>query len=118
MQRSSTRRSQRLSDQLQREIADILATRLGDPRLSLVTVSGVRLNVNLRIAEVLYTAGGADVRPEDVAAGLEQASPRIRRLLSERLQLRFVPELRFLHDDFLEDMVYGDGPPDGRSPFA
>lgn len=102
-------RARRLGDQIMRELAEMLATEIQDPRLELVTISGVRLNPNMRVAEVLYTAGGGEEHLSEVAQALDKAKGWLRRELGHRLKLRFVPELRFSRDTFLEDVVYGQG---------
>ncbi|GAB6036539.1 30S ribosome-binding factor RbfA [Fundidesulfovibrio butyratiphilus] len=102
-----SRRSMRLADQILRELALMLAEEIQDPRLELVTISGVRLNPDLSVATVLYTLHGDDERRKAAAQGLEKAKGFLRSHLSRALKMKSVPELRFKHDDFLETMVYG-----------
>ena len=106
MRRTDSRRAMRMGDAIMRELADVLATQAQDPSLSLVTISGVRVNADLRVAEVLYTGGGDDERMTEAAKGLERALPLFRRELAARLDTKHVPELRFLRDTFLEEQVY------------
>ncbi|THB70651.1 MAG: 30S ribosome-binding factor RbfA [Desulfovibrio sp.] len=105
MRRTDSRRAMRMGDAIMRELADVLATQAQDPSLSLVTISGVRVNADLRVAEVLYT-GGDDECMAEAAKGLERALPLFRRELAARLDTKHVPELRFLRDTFLEEQVY------------
>ena len=106
MKQAASRRSERLSDQILREIATMLAEDVADPRLSLVTVSGVRLNADLSIAEV-YVTYSQELHPRaEVEAALAKAKGFLRYNLGKRLKLRKVPELRFQFDQFLEEMVY------------
>ena len=105
MRRTETRRSQRLADLLLREVAAILSREFGDPRMEEATLTGVRLNPDLTLAEVLYSVHDATHRAE-VQTALDKAAGLIRRKLAGRLALKHMPELRFRHDDFLEDMVY------------
>jgi ribosome-binding factor A len=114
MQRSSTKRSLRLGDQIMREVADILTNEIQDPRLNLVTVSGVRMNADMRVAEILFTVGEGEERARNAQAGLDHAKGFVKRQLAGRLQLRQLPELRFCRDTFLEDVVYRGQP--GDSP--
>jgi len=114
MQRSSSKHSLRLGDQIMREVADILVTEIQDPRLELVTISGVRINSDLRLAEVLYTLGQSPEREAAAQVALDHAKGFVRRQLASRLQLRRLPELRFCLDTFLEDVVYRGQP--GDSP--
>lgn len=113
MKTTSSRRSIRLADQIQREIGTLLVEDVQDPRLDMVTISGVRMNRDLRIAEALYTMSGDAEREAEVQSALEHAAGFLRSKLGRRLKLKFVPELRFARDTFLEDMVYAhSGPQD------
>ena len=107
MKASSSRRAVRMGDQIMREVGTLLVEEAADPRLQLVTLSGVRMNANLRIAEIYYTVSGDAEHRREVQAGLEKASGFLRSRLGRILKLQFTPELRFLFDEFLEDVVYG-----------
>ncbi|SKA72908.1 30S ribosome-binding factor RbfA [Desulfobaculum bizertense] len=106
MHRSDSRRSHRLGDQVMREVATMLIEDVSDPRIEMVTVSGVRMNKDLSIAEILYTIPGGEEAQKDAAKGLRKAAGFMRSLLGRRLRSKFVPELRFVYDSYLEDMVY------------
>lgn len=110
MKVSESRRASRLGDQIMREVATMLVEEAKDPRLQLVTLSGVRMNTNMRIAELFYTVSGNAEHRKEVQAGLERASGYLRSNLGQRLKIRHVPELRFQFDEFLEDVVYGKSP--------
>ncbi|MFH1914269.1 MAG: 30S ribosome-binding factor RbfA [Pseudomonadota bacterium] len=106
MKASSSRRAVRMGDQIMREVAILLVEEAQDPRLNLVTLSGVRMNANLRIAELFYTVSGDADHRREVQAGLEKATGFLRSNVGKRLKLQFNPELRFTFDEFLEDVVY------------
>lgn len=106
MKRTTSRRSIRLADQIARELATALSQEVFDPRLELVTISGVTINSDLSVAEVFYTLSGDAARLAAAAKALEQAKGFLRTLLGKRLRMKFVPELRFSRDTYLEDMVY------------
>ncbi|WP_243547078.1 30S ribosome-binding factor RbfA [Pseudodesulfovibrio tunisiensis] len=112
MKVSDSRRAARLGDQIMREVSSMLVEEVQDPRLMTVTLTGVRMNANLRVAEILYSAASGEDR-EEIQKGLKKASGFLRSNLGKRLKLRFVPELRFAYDEFLEDVVYGK--PTGRN---
>ena len=107
MKASSSRRAVRMGDQIMREVGTLLVEEAQDPRLQLVTLSGVRMNANLRIAEIFYTVSGDAEHRAEVQTGLEKATGFLRSRLGRNLKLQYVPELRFVFDDFLEDVVYG-----------
>ncbi|HKK34325.1 MAG TPA: 30S ribosome-binding factor RbfA [Desulfomicrobiaceae bacterium] len=109
MQRATTRRSQRMSDQIMRELSRILVEEIQDPRLEMLSITGVRMNRDFSIAEVLYThIKGQEAIPE-IEKGLAKAKGYLRSQLGRRLTLRGVPDLRFTWDTFLEEMVYDHG---------
>ncbi|WP_320169041.1 30S ribosome-binding factor RbfA [Maridesulfovibrio sp.] len=107
MKTSTSRRSVKMGDQIMREIATMLVEEIADPRLELVTISGVRMNKDNKIAEVMFTMSGDKEKIEAAITGLEKAKGFIRSKLSKRIRVRQIPELRFIHDNFLEEMVYG-----------
>jgi len=106
MRDAPSRRSIRLADMIQRELAQLLLEEVQDPRLDLVTISGVKMNPDLSIAKVFYTCTDEPLRLEEIAQALGKARGYLRNLLGRRLKLRSIPELRFERDIFLEDMVY------------
>lgn len=109
MQPSGSRRSHKLGDQIMRIVAQLLATEVADPRLNMVTISGVRMNKDISIAEVMYTVPmGTD--PVEIAQGLKKATGFIRSQVGRRLKSKYTPKLKFKHDDYLEEMVYGQSP--------
>lgn len=106
MRKATSRRAFRLEEHIKKELSRILIEDIQDPRLDLVTISGVRLNSDLTIAEVLYTHSSDSDKKEEALQGLNSAKGRIRVLLGQSLNQKFVPELRFKWDDFLETMIY------------
>lgn len=106
MKRSSSRRSERLGDLILRELSQLLLEEVKDPRVQGVTLTGVRMNTDLRIAEVLFTTGPGEEQQARAKEGLTRAGGFLRRQLGRRLSLKYLPELRFIPDNFLEDMIY------------
>jgi ribosome-binding factor A len=72
--------------------------RLSDPRLGFVTLTGVELNTDLRVADVYYTVLGSPEERVETAAGLESANSHLRSVVAREVRLKFAPELRF-HED-------------------
>lgn len=106
MRKAHSIRSHRLEEQILQELGRILVEEIQDPRLELLTFSGVRLNADLSIAEVLYTHSGEPQKTEEAKQGLDAASGFLRFRLGKQLNLRYVPQLRFKWDDFLEEMIH------------
>jgi ribosome-binding factor A len=97
----SNRRLERLNSQMQREVSEILRTQVRDPRVADVTVTYVRVTSDLWLARIYVTVPADSEEKSEALAGLESAAPFVRRALGEILQIRRIPELRFLEDETL-----------------
>ena len=104
MGRTEYSRSIRVADQIQREIALLVARELADPRVGEVTVSGVDLSPDMRNAKVLVTPGHETDGDASVDA-LNRAAGFLRSRLGRRVRLRRVPRLVFEHDRTLEQAL-------------
>lgn len=96
-------RAQRVSQELQKEIAIILQREIKDPRIGMVTVSGVSLSRDLSYAKVFVTFLNDD-DPDEVKVGvkaLNEAAGFIRSLIGKSMSLRIVPQISFYYDDTL-----------------
>jgi ribosome-binding factor A len=88
---------------MRREVADILEHKLRDPRLgAAVTVTDVQVTHDLSFAKVFVTVLGDEAARERALETLQRASGFVRRELGGRLDLREVPEIRFLYDGSLD----------------
>jgi len=96
-------RKARLNPQFQQELAVLIRDELRDPRVVGVTVTSVDVAPDLRNATVRVSLLGADDKLQDALKGLRHAAGRLRHLLGKRLQLRFLPQLRFLADTALRE---------------
>ncbi|HPQ40139.1 MAG TPA: 30S ribosome-binding factor RbfA [bacterium] len=95
-------RCQRVADLITREVSRIIQTKISDPRLQAVTITGTRVTRDIRIAHVFYTVMNRESEDEAVTQSLAKASGFIRHELGLVLSLRHVPELRFEYDVSLE----------------
>jgi ribosome-binding factor A len=91
------RRSQRVSEALREELAEIVGYELSDPRLASVTVTAVEVTPDLRSAQVRFLCE-EPVGEADVLRALSGARQYIRRALASRMRLWRLPELRFAVD--------------------
>ncbi len=114
MQRTNSRRAAQMADQLMQVLSTVIVQEIEDPVLRLVTVTGVRLNRDFSIAEVLYTHIKGREAEAEIEKGLVRAKGFLRSRLGKELKLRSIPDLRFHWDTFLEDMVYAV-PPEAAS---
>lgn len=95
------KRTDRVADQLQKELAVLIQREVKDPRLGMVTVSGVEVSRDLGYADVHVTLLGEDT-PERIKENLKvlkQAAGFLRGQIAKRIKLRHVPELRFHYDE-------------------
>ena len=100
-----SRRRERLNEQFRREIAVRLQRDVHDPRVTDVTVTGVRVSPDLAQARVLVRVRGDDAKRRDALAGLQAAGPFLRRSLGSDLHIRRSPELQFEFDHHLEQAM-------------
>ncbi|MEO5692396.1 MAG: 30S ribosome-binding factor RbfA [Usitatibacter sp.] len=96
----STARSARIADQIQRSLADLIRSEVRDPRVGMVTLTGVELSRDQSHAKVFFTILNGD---DDAALeGLQRAAGFLRSELAHRLTTRKVPELHFAFDESVE----------------
>jgi len=92
------RRPERVADMLREEIAQIVGYELTDPRLTMVTVTDVRMSDNLRDAKVYVVVSGTEEEIKEAMKGLEHAAPYVRKQVGFALSLRHTPEIHFVRD--------------------
>ena len=99
---ANSQRLRRVADQIQRELSGLLRSELKDPRVGMITLTGVEVSPDLALAKVFFTTlGDADelARTEE---GLARAAGFLRSELGHRLKLRVTPVVRFVHDPSVE----------------
>lgn len=99
-------RTDRVGQQIQKEIAVILMREIKDPRLSMTTVSAVEVTRDLAYAKVFVTFFNDNA--DEIKASLEvlaEAEGYIRSLLGKRLRARIMPHLRFVYDSSMSEGV-------------
>ena len=95
------KRTDRVADQLQKELAVLIQREVKDPRLGMVTVSGVTVSRDLGYADIYITLLG-EQSPERIKENLQvlkRAGGFLRSQIAKRIKLRHVPELRFHFDE-------------------
>lgn len=95
------KRTDRVADQLQKELAVLIQREIKDPRLGMVTVSGVTVSRDLGYADVHVTLLGEQdaERIKENLTVLKRAAGFLRSQIARRIKLRHVPELRFHFDE-------------------
>jgi len=92
-------RSDRVGEQIQRELAELIRLEVKDPRVGMVTVAEVEVSRDLAHARVYFTLLGGAEKGLEAQAGLNNAAGFLRHALGQRMRLRSVPQLRFIYDD-------------------
>lgn len=98
----TTSRHARIADQIQRELAELVRLEVRDPRVGMITITGVDLSRDQSHAKVYFTVLGAAPEAEHARTGLEHAAGFLRSALAHRLSTRTVPELHFAYDESVE----------------
>ena len=91
-------RPERIAETLREEIAQIVGYELEDPRLTMVTVTEVKVAGDLRDASVYVTVQGDEAEHDLAMKALQHAAPYVRRQLGFSLKLRHTPVLHFVRD--------------------
>lgn len=99
-------RVERVTQAIKRELSNIIHDELKDPRIGFVTLTRVELTKDLRIAKIYYSVLGSDKEKKNSSIALESAKGFMRRLIGERIDLRFIPELIFKEDRSIEYSIY------------
>ncbi len=97
------RRTDRINEQLRQEISILVRDEVRDPRVGLVTITGVETSPELDHAKVYITVLGDDEEKEQALQGLRSAASFVRGQLGRRLHMRRIPELHFQIDRVLEE---------------
>ena len=99
---ANPQRLRRVADQIQRELSELLRAELRDPRVGMITLTGVEVSPDLAYAKIFFTTLADAESLTRIEAGLEQAAGFLRVRLGRRLRLRVTPEIRFMHDASVE----------------
>lgn len=95
-------RAQRVSEQMKKEIAQILQDELKDPRIGFVTITSVEVTNDLRHAKVFVSVFGDEEDKKQTLEALSKASSFIRKEIGKRIKLRYTPEIIFRSDESIE----------------
>lgn len=100
MAKGETTRTVRVAELVRAEVASALRTSFADPRLQGIVVTRVEVTADLQIARVFVRTSDTDDEESrrQLMRGLRAASPRLRRMVAQAVDLRRAPELRFQFD--------------------
>ncbi len=98
--KSSTNRSFKVADQIQRDLTELIARELKDPRVGMVTLQAVEVTPDYAHAKVFFSLLTGD--PQETELALNQAAGFLRNGLFKRLHIHTVPTLHFHFDRSVE----------------
>jgi ribosome-binding factor A len=91
-------RQQRIAERIREEVSEMLVGQITDPRVAGITVTDVTVDRELAYATIFVSSFDGAARKEDILLGLDSARGYIRYQLSQRIELRSFPQLRFKWD--------------------
>lgn len=97
-----SKRVNRVSEQMKKELGDIITQKVKDPRIGFITVTDVEVTGDLQDATVFISVLGDEKEKEDTLTGLNKAKGFIRSEVGKRIRLRKVPEIMFEFDESIE----------------
>jgi ribosome-binding factor A len=95
-------RKDRVSEQIRRELAELIRTELKDPRVGMISLTDVEVTADYAHAKVFFSSLAGGEALSDVLTGLQNASGFLRRELGKRISIHTTPQLHFVYDQSLE----------------
>lgn len=99
-------RARKLADRIKVIVAEMLETRVKDPRLGFITITDSRVTNDLQQATVFYTVLGDEAQKADTAAALESARGVLRSEVGRQTGVRHTPSLTFVADAVPENAAH------------
>lgn len=98
-----TGRDKKIAEEIRREVSQMFALELGDPRMHGATVTGVQMTPDLKLARIYFALPGAEAKAiEEAERALKKSASYIRRKLGSRILIKFLPQIEFFYDESLE----------------
>lgn len=94
-------RSDRVAEQIRRDLAALIQAELKDPRVGMVSLTSVELTADYAHAKIFFTTLDTTHLPE-IEKGLKRAAGFLRRELGRRIKIHTLPELHFIYDASVE----------------
>ena len=95
-------RIDRVNALMKKEISNIIREELQDPRIQFVTITHVEVSADLRYARVNFSVLNGIEEAEKTLKGLNRARGLVRKLVGQRIKMRYTPEIEFIHDKSAE----------------
>jgi ribosome-binding factor A len=98
-------RQDRVAEAIRQEASVIIHDKLKDPRIGFVTITNVEVTPDLRYAKIFFSVLGNEDAYKNTKNALDSAKGYVRKLVAQRLNLRFAPEIAFYEDRSTEYSV-------------
>lgn len=95
-------RADRVGGLIHEALSELLQKSINDPRLDSVSLTGVKMSPDLKLARVYFVVSANVSSKEDALAGFAKAKGFIKYTLAQNLKLRYMPELQFHYDDSID----------------
>ncbi len=91
-------RLQRIADRIRQDLSEMLIREVKDPRLAGISITDVRVDRELSVANIYVSAIEGNARSREILEGLQSAGGYLRKRLASQIELRTFPRLRFFWD--------------------
>ncbi len=91
-------RIDKINQRIKEEVSSIVHQEVKDPRLGFITITQAEVSKDLQHAKVYFSVLGGDDKFDDAQKGLESAKGFIRRLVGQRIRMRYTPDILFIQD--------------------
>ncbi len=95
-------RAERVSGLIQQTLSEILQKSIKDPRLKSVSITGVKMTGDLKLARIYFVTTDEISTREEASAGFQKAHGFIKHALAQKLELRYMPDLHFFYDESID----------------
>ena len=96
------KRAERVSDQIKREVSEIIQRQVKDPLIGFITITDAEATDDLKSAKIFYSVLGDEKSKKDTKLALERAKDFIQQELGKRIRIRHLPLITFKYDKSIE----------------
>ena len=104
MENFQFKRSDRVAQQIQDIVSEIITTKVIVQELGLATITKVKTSQNLRFSKIYLSFMGNTIEPNELITLMNRNIKEYRYQLGKELQIKYVPQIKFYHDNTLEEM--------------
>ncbi len=97
-------RADRIGVKIQAAISELLVKKVQDPRIEMAIISKVEMSSDLSVADVYFSVFGDKKQVAEAKKGFKSSKKFIKKLVAPKLNLKYMPDLNFKHD---ESFAYG-----------